>query len=52
MDHLIGSIEPGKYADFVVLDRNPLAVAPGEVGGIQVLETWMDGRRVFAALSS
>lgn len=48
-DHEIGSLEPGKLADMVVLDQDPRKVAPDEIKTIKVLETWMDGQRVFAA---
>lgn len=48
-DHEVGSIEPGKLADFVVLERDPRRVPPDEIGRIRVLETWMDGRRFHAA---
>lgn len=48
-EHEIGSLEPGKFADFVVLDADPREVPPSEIGAIQVLETWVGGRRVFAA---
>jgi predicted amidohydrolase YtcJ len=41
-----GSLEPGKWADFVVLDRDPFAVAPRELADLKVLETWLGGRRV------
>ena len=41
-----GSLEPGKAADLVVLSRNPLETEPGELGGIQVLGTWVDGQPV------
>jgi predicted amidohydrolase YtcJ len=49
MDHIVGSLEPGKYADLVVLDRDPGSVDPTEIGAIKVLETWFEGRRRFAA---
>jgi predicted amidohydrolase YtcJ len=42
----IGSIEPGKLADFTVVDRNPLKVDPHELDEISVLGTWLGGRRV------
>lgn len=48
-DHEIGSLEPGKLADMVILDQDPREVEPDEIKTIKVLETWMDGKRVFAA---
>jgi len=46
-DHEIGSLEVGKFADFVVLSADPRAVAQTQIGGIDVLETWVGGRRVY-----
>ncbi len=47
-DHEVGSLEAGKYADFLVLDSDPLTVKPETIGAIKVLETWVDGAQVFA----
>ncbi len=41
----IGTLEPGKCADFVVLAEDPRAVDPRDLAGIEILETWMDGER-------
>jgi predicted amidohydrolase YtcJ len=49
MDDTAGSIETGKYADFVVLDRDPLSVDPREIGQVKVRETWLAGERRYAA---
>jgi predicted amidohydrolase YtcJ len=46
-DHEIGSLEPGKLADLVVLDDDPRRVEATAISDIRISETWMDGRRVF-----
>ena len=42
-----GSIEPGKLADFIVLDRDLLSIDPEHIMDTQVLETWLGGTLVF-----
>ena len=44
MDHEVGSIEAGKFADMAVLAEDPLAVEAEEVGNIHVLGTVLGGR--------
>ncbi|HEX8535220.1 MAG TPA: amidohydrolase, partial [Allosphingosinicella sp.] len=43
----IGSLEPGRLADFIFIDRDIFQVAPREVRETQVLETWLGGRKVW-----
>ena len=43
MDHLVGSIEPGKYADFAVLEDSPLQVSPDAIRDIGVWGTISGG---------
>jgi predicted amidohydrolase YtcJ len=43
----IGSLEPGKLADFVVLEQNPLETEPGRIPDIDVLATVLDGTPVY-----
>jgi hypothetical protein len=43
----IGSLEPGKFADLVILDKDPRGVNPDAIKEIKVLETWMDGKQVY-----
>jgi predicted amidohydrolase YtcJ len=49
----IGSLEPGKSADFVLLDRDIVALADGgkaaDIAGTKVLGTWFQGRQVYSA---
>ncbi|MDH3410115.1 MAG: amidohydrolase, partial [Gammaproteobacteria bacterium] len=45
----LGSLEPGKWADFVMIDRDYFDIPASEIDDIQVLETWVGGKRVFQA---
>jgi len=49
MEDKIGSLEVGKYADLVVLDRNPFDVDLTELSKIDVLMTMMNGRFTYQA---
>lgn len=42
-----GSIEPGKLADLVVLDKNPLSIDPEQILGLSVVQTYLGGRLVY-----
>ena len=44
-----GTIAPGKRADFVVLDRNPLVIPPEELRAIRVMETVRGGETLYRA---
>lgn len=39
-----GSLEPGKRADMVLLDQNPLVVPTANISDIQVMQTWVAGQ--------
>jgi predicted amidohydrolase YtcJ len=42
-----GSIEPGKFADFIILDKDLLKADEKEILGIRVLKTYVNGEKVF-----
>ena len=42
-----GTLEPGKLADFVVLDRDITAIDPVEIWDMKVRQTWVGGKKVF-----
>jgi predicted amidohydrolase YtcJ len=44
-----GSLEPGKSADFVIVDRDFVAGPADAIIDTRVLETWFAGRQVFTA---
>ena len=44
-----GSLEPGKLADLVILDRNPLKVEPMAIKDIRVVETIKEGKTIYPA---
>ncbi len=48
MENEIGSLETGKRADFIVLDRDIMQVPAAEIPEIRVEQTWVDGKQVFS----
>ena len=50
LEKTTGSIETGKNADLVVLDRNLFAIPPTEIAKAHVLVTLFDGREVHGEL--
>lgn len=42
-----GSIEAGKYADFVILDTDLMTASPEQVLKTNVIQTWIGGELVF-----
>jgi len=44
-----GSIEAGKLADFLILDKDIMTVPENEIGTIQPLATYVGGRKVFSS---
>lgn len=47
MEHQLGSIEVGKIADFVILEKNLQNVPLNEISSIKVNSTWIAGKKVF-----
>lgn len=45
----VGSLETGKWADFILIDRDIFTTSPAEVWQTKVLETWVAGKRVYCA---
>lgn len=47
MDDKIGSVEVGKYADFAIVNQNPMKTDAYKIRDIKVNETWVNGQQVF-----
>jgi predicted amidohydrolase YtcJ len=48
-DDVVGSLEVGKYADFVVLSADPRSVPPERIADLEVRATYLAGRRVYGS---
>ncbi|GAA1522805.1 hypothetical protein BJ978_000529 [Agromyces terreus] len=49
LDDVTGTVEVGKHADLVVLDRDPFAGPASAIGETRVLQTWVEGECVYEA---
>jgi predicted amidohydrolase YtcJ len=43
----LGSLEAGKWADFILVDQNIFEIQPQNIWKTQVLETWVGGKKIF-----
>ena len=48
-DDVTGSLQAGKFADLIVIDRNPLKIPAEAIANVQVLETVVGGWTVYKA---
>ena len=51
-EHRFGALEPGNWADFIIVDRDVSAADPQALARTQVLETWVAGKRVWSGSAS
>jgi predicted amidohydrolase YtcJ len=48
----IGALEPGKWADFIIVDRDLSKVDAQSLARTEVLETWVGGKKVWSRSAS
>lgn len=45
-EDILGSLEPGKLADFILLEQDVFAIDPSQLWQVEVAQTWVGGRRI------
>lgn len=48
-EDVLGSVEAGKWADFILLDENYFEIPASEIWKIKVHETWVAGKKVYSS---
>ncbi len=43
----VGTLEPGKWADFITLEQDPFTAPEGDLWKIKVTATWLAGKQIF-----
>jgi len=51
-ENKIGSLDPGKWADFIIVDTDPAKVDPQTLARTKVLETWVAGKKVWESAAA
>jgi predicted amidohydrolase YtcJ len=49
VENKVGSIEPGKFADFTVLAEDPQTVTPSHIKDIKVIATVLSGKKTLTS---
>lgn len=48
-DQYVGSLEPQKFADYIILDRNLFQNDPADIENVKILKTFIGGKEVYSA---